>query len=263
MQTTKKMKEKKTTARRNRRTKVEIEKSLFDAATKIIEKSGFQGLTVTGIAQQAKIEPPVFYNRYKDLNDFIDIYVRDYDFWLRDSLEVNLSGNNPVEVLTRLFDGVIDSLANNVPMQKLIAWEMNERNFVTKRTSQARDINAIKVIDYFLDALKNSSVKSDYAIALILGGIYYLVIHRDLGTFNYIDFTKQESIEKLKENLHIITRKIFDDYKTPARDTSKAEDKQTIQIARELLKSNVSYEVVQKATKLNDEVLKSLYEAVS
>jgi AcrR family transcriptional regulator len=111
--------------KRYRRTKIGIEKLFFDAATKIIEK---HGLTVTGIAHVATIEPPVFYNRYKDIEDFIEKYVRNYDYWLRDTINFISRSNNPLENMEIILNGLIDSLAENIPMQKLIAWEMNENN---------------------------------------------------------------------------------------------------------------------------------------
>jgi len=134
--------------RRIRRSKLEIEKLLFEAATRIIEQSGFSGLTVTGIMQQAKIDPPVFYNRYTGIDDFIEKYVRNYDYWLRDSLHVSLKGDNPVKEMETILNELIDSLVDNIPMQKLIAWEMNENNYITRRATQARDLTSGHIIDY-------------------------------------------------------------------------------------------------------------------
>ena len=50
--------------------------SIINAATHLIETEGFSNLTVTGIMRQAEIEPVQFYNRYDDLNKFIDEYVK-------------------------------------------------------------------------------------------------------------------------------------------------------------------------------------------
>ena len=65
--------------RRKRRSAEDIEKSIRDAATQIIKESGFSGLTATGIMQKAEIEPVQFYKRYKDLDAFIDEYVKSFD----------------------------------------------------------------------------------------------------------------------------------------------------------------------------------------
>lgn len=251
--------ENKTSIKRLRRTKVEIEKLLFDAATKIIEKSGFSSLTVTGIIQQAKVDPPVFYNRYTDLEDFIEKYVRNYDYWLRDSIDISVKGSNAIKNMESILYELIDSLVKNVPMQKLIAWEMNEINHITQRTAMARDLTSRYIIDHFMAELKDCSVRYDYSLALFVGGLYYLIIHRNLGTFNYIDFAKQESIDEMKRNLSLILYKVFSDYNTSTQTTSNKDKQQMNMVAKELIASNVDYEIIKKATKLNDSVLKSLY----
>lgn len=250
----------KTPKKRIRRTKAEIETLLFDAATKIIEKSGFAGLTVTGIIQQAKVDPPVFYNRYTDIEDFIERYVRNYDYWLRDSIDISVRNtDDPIMNIERILNELIDSLVKNVPMQKLIAWEMSEVNHITKRTAQARDLTAGYIIDYFIVSLKDCAIRFDYSLALFIGGLYYLIIHRDLGTFNYIDFSKEESIIELKKNLNMIIHKVFNDYKTPTDINLNKEKQQMKMVARELILNNVDYDIIKNATKLSDTVLKSLY----
>lgn len=251
--------EKEIPKKRLRRSKHEIERSLFEAATRIIKKYGFPGLTVTGIIQQAKVDPPVFYNRYTGMEDFIEKYVRNYDYWLRDSLHVSLKGDNPVKEMEIILNELIDSLVDNVPMQKLIAWEMNENNYITRRTTQERDLTSGPVIDYFRDALEGCSARFDYSLALLIGGLYYLIIHRDLGTFNYIDFSKKEAMVELKKNLSVILNKVFDDYNTSAENTPDKDNLQMMQAARELIKHNVGRDIIKKATGLSDAALKSLY----
>lgn len=66
--------------RRKRRSAKDIKESIINAATHLIETEGFSNLTVTGIMRQAEIEPVQFYNRYDDLNRFIDEYVKKYDY---------------------------------------------------------------------------------------------------------------------------------------------------------------------------------------
>lgn len=245
--------------KRARRSKSEIENSLFEATGRIIERVGFPGLTVTELLAEAKIDPPVFYNRYEDIDDLIERYVKNYDYWLRETIEVTSIEDDPVEAMSTILNELIDSLIGNIPMQKLIAWEMNESNRITRRTAQARDLTSSLVIYHFTDALKNCSVKYDHTLSLIIGGLYYLIIHRNLGTFNFIDFSRKESIDNLKENLSVILRKLFDDYVPSSNSKPQAKDHSMEDVARELIKNNVDYKIIKKATKLSDTKLKALY----
>ena len=71
-----------TKTRRPRRSKADIEAAIQRAAIAQIKKKGFSLALVTDIVKRAKIEPIVFYNRYKNLDEFYDKFVKKYDYWL-------------------------------------------------------------------------------------------------------------------------------------------------------------------------------------
>ena len=62
--------------RRQRRTKANIVAAIQQAAEDEILENGFTSSLVTGIIKRARIEPQVFYNRYRDLDEFYDAYVK-------------------------------------------------------------------------------------------------------------------------------------------------------------------------------------------
>lgn len=241
--------------KRFRRTKENIEKDLFDAAIRVIEKSGFSGLTVTSLTKAASAEPPVFYNRYKDMTDFIDKFVRSYDYWLKDTITIDYTKGSAIKNIENIIVNLLDLLHDNICMQKLIAWEMNEDNLITRRTSQNRDNNCEPLIRYFEEEFKNCNINFNTATALLIGGIYYLIIHREMGTFNLVDYSKTENIEILKDNIRLIIRNIFSDYNA---NPSKKQEKTTVEIAIELLKNGVSTDIIHRSTGLSTKAISSL-----
>ena len=205
--------EKETTPKKRiRRTKKDIEQRLFDAALAVIERIGFSNLTIKALTKEAKVEPPVFYNRYKDLNDFLDIFVRKYDYWLNDSIKFNFK-EEPSTNISTVIENLADSLLNNTCVQRLLAWELNEDNHITRRTSKSRDMNSLRLTEFFNDAFKNSDIDFNHAISIIMGGIYYLILHRERSSFNFTDYSKPENLDAMKETVKKILVKIFDDYK--------------------------------------------------
>ena len=44
--------------------------------------------------RQAEIEPVQFYNRYADLNKFIDEYVKKYEYWFSDIVKSQKQSSN-------------------------------------------------------------------------------------------------------------------------------------------------------------------------
>lgn len=236
--------------KRHRRTKENLEKDLFQAANRVIEKVGFSGLTVTRLMKEAKADAPVFYNRYKDMNEFIDKFVRTYDYWLNDSFVIDSKNGTVIENIEKIMIEFIDLFIDNIRMQKLIAWELNDDNFITRRTAQNRDNNSEPLIRHFENKLKNCNINFNAASAILIGGIYYLIIHRKMGTFNLIDFSTKEGIDLLKRTIVAIVREIFDDH-APVPSTEVEQN--TINIATELLKNGVSLDIIQRSTGLSEE----------
>lgn len=232
---------------------------MFQAAISVIEKVGFQGLTVTNLMKEAKAEPPIFYNRYKDMNDFIEKFVRNYDYWLNDSIIIDQKSGTAIENIQDVVTNLIDPLIGNVCMQKLIAWELNDNNFITRRTAQNRDTNSEQLILYFENEFKDCGINFNAATAILIGGIYYLVIHREMGTFNKIDFSTNEGIDLLKTTINKILKKIFDD---EAPNKLKEANRITINIATELLKNGVSTDIIERSTGLSEKVITSLIKSI-
>lgn len=249
--------DKPTPIKRVRRKKKDLEDDLFKAANTIISKVGFTGLTVTQLLKEAKADPPVFYNRYKDLNDFIDKFVRTYDYWLNDSVSLDEKGLTPIKNAQEILGKLIDSLLDNTCMQKLLAWELNEDNIITRRTSQNRDNNSGHLIEYFEDKLKNCEANFNIGIAILIGGIYYLIIHRKMATFNRVNFDSPETINLLKKNISIIIEKVYNDYDKSQISPNKIEQN-TLNIAKKLLEQNVDIKIIVQATGLSEGVILSL-----
>ena len=142
-------------------------------------------------------------------------------------------------------------------MQKLLAWELSEDNIITRRTSQNRDNNSGHLIEYFEDTLKNCEVNFNVGIAVLTGGIYYLIVHRKMATFNRVNFDSAEGINLLKKNLSIMIEKIYSDYNKNQTSINEIEQN-TINIAKKLLKYNVDIKIIEQATELSEEVILSL-----
>ena len=246
--------------KRYRRTKKDIEQSLFDAAITLIENIGFNNLTVKALSQEAKIDPPVFYNRYKDMNDFLEKFVRNYDYWLNDNIKFNQDNLHPVVNAYTTINAIAESLLNDICMQKLIAWEINEKNYIPQRTAQNRDISSKYIMNFFDERFKNCEINFSHASSLIIGGIIFLILHRGAGTFNSIDYTEQKNIAELKSSIEKIILRIFDDYEeeTPSVDVPPSKQ-QAVSIAKKLIKNNVEYDIIKVSTGLGDNILEKLY----
>ena len=112
---------------RHRRTKADIEEDIRKAAIDQILKRGFSASLVTGIIKKAKIEPPVFYHRYKDLDEFYSEFVKGYDYWFSDIATKAIKANDdPKLQFISLIRGLQEVLNGKSVMQELLRWEIAE-----------------------------------------------------------------------------------------------------------------------------------------
>lgn len=238
-------------SQRYRRTRANLEQDIITAAEQLIGEKGFSRLKLTELCERAKIESPVFYNRYEDIDDFVEKFVRNYDYWLSDNVTLDTKNLSPVENMNHIIQTLIDSLAANPVMQKLIAWELNENTYVTRRTAQHRDNNSQELIHYFENQLKANDINFNVGCAILIGGVYYLIMHKDLATFNNIDFSTDEGMQMLKETVSKMIYKLFGT--TRGRAASTTEKLTSQRIARNLLQSGVDRDTILKATGLSEE----------
>ena len=177
--------------RRKRRSAKDIKESIINAATHLIETEGFSNLTVTGIMRQAEIEPVQFYNRYDDLNRFIDEYVKKYDYWFSDIVKSQRQSSNDKELYINILIGLFQSLSGNKVMQELLKWELASNNETSQRTAQLRELHTLPLCQKFSNIFSNTDIDIVTISALIIGGIYYLILHDKLSTFSGIDLKKR------------------------------------------------------------------------
>lgn len=239
--------------KRHRRTSLAIEKDIMDATKQLIEEVGFSNITLTGVAQRARIEPNVFYKRFKDLDELFEKFTERYDYWFSDILsnykidELNLT--NCKDIFIKVIQDLISAIYRNKSMQKLLVWELSEDNSIISRTARLREVNSNQFIIYYQKIFKKRNVNFNALTALVIGGIYYLILHREKSTFCGINFNTRLGKETLQDLIQYLFDKVFDDL---------CPSKESIRIAINLKKNFVDDDVIARSTGLTIEEVKQL-----
>lgn len=173
--------------RRPRRSKADIEEAINKAAVAQIKKKGFSLALVTDIVKRAKIEPIVFYNRYKNLDEFYDEFVKNYDYWLSDLVRDSMEEIGSEEGYSNILEKLLTNLMQEEIMTELLRWEIAEGNHITERTSRLREFHAIELINSYSELYHRENFDIPAITAILVAGIYYLVLHKDRSTFAGID----------------------------------------------------------------------------
>lgn len=238
-----------TLLRRKKRTSAQIEEDITKFALSIIAEKGFVNVTLTEIAKAAKVEPSVFYKQYETLGDCLDKMVRKYDYWFSGIVE-NYKGNVYTEegyqyILKKLFT----AFSKNKIMQQLIRWELSDINETTLRTSQLRELHTIPLSEEFEKLFQDTSVDIRAISALVIGGIYYLILHGNLCNFCDINVGSEEGKKRIIDTILYLSEKIFSELNP---------DKEKKEIAKNLKEKNIDWRIISECTGLPMDIIETL-----
>jgi AcrR family transcriptional regulator len=241
--------------KRIRRTKKEIEKTLQTALENLIVKKGFDKITFNELAKDANVNPIVIYNRYNNLEDFFDKYIRKYDYWLSDIVKLDQNEDAKISLI-RIFTDLIEDLYSNEIMQKILLWELGNHNEMTARMAINRELQSRHLFKYFDATLNDTVCELRPVTAILVAGIYYLILHRRLSTFSETDFNTEEGKELLIRTVSNMIDLLF------ITKGSETNDKKTLQIAKNLMENGVEMEIIARSTGLSNQDLEKLKKEV-
>lgn len=122
-------------------------------------------MLVTELIKKARIEPLVFYNRYNNLNEFYDEFVKRYDYWFKDVLmDIQFPTDSEFGYIS-IFKDVHKALQDKSVMLELLRWEIVEGNETTVRTAMLREMHTLPLVNAYEGKFKEIDIS-----ALIVGG---------------------------------------------------------------------------------------------
>lgn len=193
--------------KRHRRTNVDIQADIIKAAESLIKKKGFASMLVTELIKKARIEPLVFYNRYDNLGGFYDEFVKRYDYWFKDVLtEIEFPTDSELGYIN-ILKNLQKELQEKSVMLELLRWEIAEGNETTVRTAMLREMHTLPLANIYETKFKDIDISA--ISALIIGGIYYLNLHRDRSKFAEIDLNTEDGRKRIEKALEDLGNMIF------------------------------------------------------
>lgn len=194
---------------RIRRTKANIIEDIRKAAVESVLKRGFSGSLVSEIIKKAKIEPVVFYKRYKNLEEFFSEFVKGYDYWFSDVAKEANKQETSYDQFIALINGLQEYLIKKTVMQELIRWEIAEDNEITNRTASIREMFTLPLAEKYDNIFKNSGIDFVAIATIIISGLYYLYLHKDRSTFCDIDMNTEEGRNRINQAIKFLVEPLF------------------------------------------------------
>lgn len=209
------------------------ERKLIDAVGTIIRTEGYKGLGVNAIAKAAKVNKKLIYRYFENVDRLIETYVIEKDYWLSfnnkitSQLEVkNLKKkDNMLKMLSALLEKQFEFFYNEDEMQKIILWEISEHTPLLEGVCKGREEYGETVLSIAEQHFKDSDVNIRGVGALLVSGIYYLVLHAKTNnsTICGLDVNSEAGREEISKSIRQVLEWTFKAGKTKK---SKKKDKE-------------------------------------
>ncbi|TJY67143.1 TetR/AcrR family transcriptional regulator [Sphingobacterium alkalisoli] len=190
---------------------------LIEAVGKVIQKSGYAGLNVAAICKEAGLDRKLVYNYFGSLDDLIETYVRQKDYWnAKAKTAIENLVQNPQEInadnVSSLLQGQFEAMLKDKALQKIIHWEIGEKNEILKKLSNSREEMGEQLLRHVDPYFVSDGIDIRAILALQIGGLYYLSLHAESNgsTFCGLDINQPQGKERIKNALDSIIHKAFE-----------------------------------------------------
>lgn len=185
--------------RNKERTKIK----LINAVGEVILNHGYTKLGINRIADTAGVSKKLIYRYFGNVENLIEIYIKQKDYWIslsQDSIE-EIPADYGEELLIKMFQDLFHDLSIQPEMQKVLIWEISEKTNIMKEITALREKMGSEFFRMVDSYFENSNADFRATCAIVLGGIYYMVLHSN-GTggpfceINIKDASEQERINE-------------------------------------------------------------------
>lgn len=161
----------------------ETKRQILEAASQIVVEDGFSALTATRIALMIGKDRTIVNHHFGNLANLKRTYIRQKDYWPPFFERFRLPASPTAFQVRAMFSELMQEnfryFRNNVEMQKIILWQISEQTPLMRRISEEREQEGAKLLGMADPFFKDSGISFKAVEALLLGGIYYVVMHAE------------------------------------------------------------------------------------
>lgn len=234
--------------RRRRRNKYRMRMDLLESVSHVLKDKGFLNLNINNVCQYADVDRNAIYRHFGDFDNLMSQFIETKDFWL-DSLQsiVDMEINDYKVFMKQLLISQYEQINKNPELQQLLVWEVCELSLRTKTVAQRRETISEPLINKYEKHFNKTDIDINIITAILIAGIYYLILHKKHSTFCLVDFTKEK--DRVLMAIDQIIEMLFD---------AKEGQEKTKEIAIKALKKGIDKETVAEITGLTIDEVKAL-----
>ena len=158
-----------------------MRRQLIDAIGEILQQYGFTGVRVNNIARHIDRDKNLVRYYFGNINNLKKAFIAEKDYWPpffeRFKLTEPVTRAQVQELFTELMQENYVFFKSHKEMQEIIRWQINENLPLLRSISDSRESEGEKLLGPTDVFFKDTSVSFRSVICLLLGGIYYVVMH--------------------------------------------------------------------------------------
>ncbi|MFZ4456759.1 MAG: TetR/AcrR family transcriptional regulator [Bacteroidales bacterium] len=243
--------------KRIRRSKNFINNEIMKAVSSVIGEQGFANLGINSVAIEAKVEKPFIYRNFGTFDKVLEQYILKNDYWMKFIIERAMDGkvdeNGNVDVPS-LYPSLMAELYKSVDesrdFRNIILWEIYEDSSFIRKVANRREKETHNEIELLEKHFAKSNVDISAITALLISGVYYTVLHKEISTFCGIDFKTKEGKKRMHESLKLISTMLFE--------KASEQNKVVVNMLKKGLDANLIAEVTETSVDYVKSVAKSL-----
>jgi AcrR family transcriptional regulator len=184
--------------------KEQTKRKLIQAVGEIMKTEGFSNLKISKIAKKAEVDRKLIYRYFGNLNYLIEAYVVENDYWMAfsDQMKEMLNQTSYASskgLITAILQNQFKFFISQKEMQRLILWELSVDNPLMRSIHNARESMGHKFLELTDEHFGNSNVNFRAVSALLVGGIYYTILHTvyNVGDFSGMDINSEAGNDEI------------------------------------------------------------------
>lgn len=190
---------------------------LIMAVGEVIQNQGYAGLNISNISKKAGVDRKLVYTYFGSLDNLIETYIQQKDYWntkAKAVIEQLSEDPQPIDAdkMAALLRGQFEAILADRSLQKIIHWEIGEKNEILRKLSDSREETGERLLRNLDPHFEPKGIDLRAVLALQVGGLYYLALHAasNGSTFCGIDITQPQGIERIKKALDTIIHDVFE-----------------------------------------------------
>lgn len=186
-----------------RRAAKEIEEDIFKVVSNIVLRDGVVAVSLKQVAKESRTDIAVLTRRFTDDDGLIKAYTSKFDYFLNDILgSVDVNEGSVRDYFHKMATSLVTALHHNKEMQEIMLWELRYNNKLTRKSARSREDTLQEIMPAISSKIRlDMGVNPQALLAVLVGGLYYLILRGNRSTFCGIEWDSKKGRELLVNSL--------------------------------------------------------------